>query len=234
MLLSAANGALAADPEAAYAPDANDTVIYWGLDYSHANSSQYGVGFDAGFVTALNRNIDASGWILTGSGGISRSQTLVANTESFNTSLLIGYLWQGPRSYFSLSGGVNYIYNDETPPGSPTDGGEAGVIAQYGFETKAENALYFQSYGSISSAYSSVYFHAKGGYKTSSLKFGAEFTVYDDKGSSETMRYGVFLGDIPLGRLTMGVSAGYQDERSPGKRDGFYSLVEFSMPISIR
>gem|GEM_PF-2129640 len=211
-----------------------DTVLYGGVDYAKSGSSKHDYGVDVGFVTALNGNIGSSGWVVTGNIGYGNTDG-IADSDAFSTSLLLGYLWKMPDYYFTLSSGVHYVDNNEAVPGSPTDGSEVGVIGQYGFETSAVNAFYVQSYGSVSSVYDQVYGHIKAGYKTETLRFGGEFTVFDETNSKPTLRYGAFLGDIPLGdRLRMVVSAGYQEDREPGNDDGFYATVGFSIPFSLR
>lgn len=212
-----------------------DTVIYWGADGAFRGGDGRGYGADTGFVTALNGDIGSTGWTLGGNLNLSRTTAPLSSTDSFGASLLLGHQWHAPGYYFSLAGGVNYVHNDETPGGGPTDGDKVGAIVQYGIETKNVDALYLQSYGAYSTAFDQVYFHAKAGYKTPGLRFGGEFTAFDDKGSRPTLRYGAFVGDVPLGGgLSMVVSAGYQQERDPGKRDGFYTTVGFSVPLSLR
>lgn len=211
-----------------------DTVIYWESDFYKADSDQKGFGIDGGFVTALNGDITKSGWTVTANIGFSRSDDAAAETKSRYGSVLVGYQWHFPTHYFALNTGVYMGNNDETPGGSVTDGYEAGVLGQYGIETKSTNAFYLQSYGSITSAFDSRYAHLKIGYKADVLKFGAAFTIYDDEGSEETIRYGGFVGDIPLwGKLAMSVSAGYQQENEPGNENGFYGRTEFYVPISL-
>lgn len=211
-----------------------DTVLYGGFDYANGGSTKDDYGVDVGFVTALNGDIGTSGWVVTGNIGYGNTDSIV-DSDTFSTSLLLGYLWQMPDYYFTLSGGVHYVDNNDAVPGSPTDGSEVGVIGQYGFETSTVNAFYVQSYGSLSSVHDQVYGHVKAGYKTETLRFGGEFTVFDEIASKPTLRYGAFLGDIPLGdRLRMVVSAGYQEDRQPGNEDGFYATVGFSIPFSLR
>ncbi|MCC0015208.1 MAG: cellulose biosynthesis protein BcsS [Rhodobiaceae bacterium] len=224
----------AADKMLGYANGAYDTVIYGSFDFSHASSDQNGYGADAGFVTAINGDITTTGWTLTANVGVSRSNDVATDTTSFNGSVLGGYQWHTPAYYFALNAGVHFVNNDDNPSGGPTDGSEAGVIAQYGFETKAVDAFYVQSYGALSSVYDQIYFHAKAGWKTQQLKYGAEFTASDEKDSGGTLRYGAFIGDIPLGMASVGISAGFQQELEAGKKDGFYSMVEMSMPLDIR
>lgn len=234
LCIGASGNTNASEPDVAVEAPSIDTVLYWGFEYNRASSRQDGFGIDGGFVTALNGNLDLSGWIVTGNLGYSESNSRGSDTDSIYASALAGHLWQTSDFYVSLAGGLHYINNDENPSGGITDGDKVGVIAQYGFETKRVEAPYVQSYGSYSTAYDSVYAHIKAGYKTHSLKYGAELTGYDEKGGKGTIRYGAFVGDIPLGQLTMGVSAGYQDELEPGNKDGFYALTEFSMPLSLR
>jgi len=210
-----------------------DTVIYWGFDYSRARSSQYGIGADAGFVSALNGDISQTGWTVSGNIGGSRSVSGLSSTNSAYGSVLVGYQWHMPGYYIALNAGIDAVNNNEKPGGSKTDGSKLGAIVQYGFETKSVDAFYLQSYGSFSTAFTRLYGHAKVGYKTSDYKFGAEFTGYKDSGSAATYRVGGFFGDIPLGPVTMGVSAGLQLERGIGLSNGFYGLLEFSVPISI-
>jgi hypothetical protein len=214
---------------------AQDTVVYWGADLSYSMATRYGYGFDAGFVTALNGDIGASGWTFTGNLGYSRSIGPAFNSSTFSGSALLGYQWVMPSFYFTLAGGVHYINNNETPGGGVTDGDTIGAIVQYGFETTRVNALYVQSYGAASTAYGQLYFHVKGGYKTANLRFGAEFTASDDIGGMPALRYGAFVGDITLAEnLNMVISAGYQQELDPTVPDSFYALLGFSMPFSIR
>lgn len=230
--------AFAADTllEQRMAPNAPvDTVIYWGGDFTYGSSGRYGAGVDAGFVKALNGNLGRAGWTISGNLGLSRSVDVGTRTNSVYGSALLGYIWPGQGYYFTLGAGVNVVANDETPSGGVTDGSKVGAIVQYGFETTRENALYLQSYGAYSTANDQIYFHAKAGYKTSKLRFGPEFTLSDDRGGRATLRYGAFVGDIPVGgKVSMVVSAGYQQELEPGTKDRFYATVGFSVPFSSR
>lgn len=211
------------------------TVVYWGVDLSKNHSQRHGYGIDGGFVTALDGDLSTTGWTLSGNIGFGNVSSSDSETDSLYGTLLLGHLWVAPTAYFSLAGGVHYVDNDETPPGGATDGHEVGAIAQYGFETTVENAFYAQSYGAISTAYDQLYAHLKLGYKTDQLRFGAEFTVFDDEDGDGTRRYGVFIGDIPItDKLSMVVSGGYQEELDPGIEDGLYATVGFSIPITTR
>ncbi|WP_136659149.1 cellulose biosynthesis protein BcsS [Nitratireductor sp. XY-223] len=213
----------------------NDTVVYWGADFAHKSDGNNGYGAGAGFVTALNGDIGATGWTLTGNIGGSRTEDVNSDTNSFYSSALVGYQWHAPGYYITVAGGVNYVNNDETPPGGVTDGGEVGAIAQYGFETKMVDAFYVQSYGAYSTAFDQKYVHAKVGYKTPVLRFGPEFTFFDESTSQETLRFGGFVGDISVtDSVNMVVSAGYQHELEPGVEDGFYATIGFSVPLSLR
>jgi len=207
--------------------------VYWGSDAVLKGSGYHGIGIDAGFATAINGNLSSSGWIISGNTGYSHTKDAGSKTNSFYTSALFGHLWQMPDYYLSLSGGVNFNNNDETPSGGKTDGSKVGAVLAYGFETKSVDALYVQSYGSVSTVYNQLYLHGKLGYKTASFNYGGEYTFSDDKGSKATHRFGGFIGDISIGeKVTMGVSAGYQHSREPGDKDGAYATIAFSMPIS--
>lgn len=215
--------------------DKIDTVIYWGIDYARngGRKSDYGVG--AGFVTALNGDMGVSGWTVTGNIGGARTDDAAFDTKSLYASALVGYLWHTPNYYFTLAGGVNYINNDETPPGGANDGAEVGAIAQYGFETKKVDAFYMQSYGAYSTAFDQTYVHAKAGYKTPDLRFGTEFTYFGETTSRSTLRYGGFIGDISItDSLSMVISAGYQHAMEPDVEDGFYATIGFAIPLSLR
>lgn len=228
---------LAADPEIAPQSDfgaADDTVLFWGADLALRGDST-GFGLDAGFVTAINGDLSTSGWTVSGTVGFSNTDEPASDSQAFYGALLAGYQWHVPDFYFSLAGGVNVINNDETPGGGPTDGTEVGFIAQYGFETKRENAFYAQSYGAYSTAYDQIYAHLKAGYKGSQLRYGPELTVFADESSDPTFRFGAFVGDIPVtDKLSMVVSAGYQLETEANTDDGFYATVGFSVPFSLR
>lgn len=211
-----------------------DSVAYWGTDLIVTGSKRHGFGIDAGFVTALNRDISLSGWTATANLGFSRSVDTGTNTNAVYGSLLLGHQWHMANSYFALNSGVEVLNNDENPGGGATDGSEIGALLQYGFETKATDAFYMQSYGSVSTAYDRIYGHLKSGYKTNSLTFGGEFTIFDEQDTDATLRFGAFVGGIDLGPLNMIISAGYQHELEPGIKDGFYSQLGFSVPLSIR
>lgn len=207
-----------------------DTVIYWSGDYANSDTNDYGV--NAGFVTALNGDLGVSGFTVSGNLGFSYTDGSGTDSESYYGSLLLGYLWALPDFYISIGAGPNII-NSDSDPASTSDGWDVGAIVQYGVETTRENSLYFQSYGSYSTVRDQVYLHAKTGYKASTLRFGPEFTYFDDNDSEQTIRYGAFVGDIPLSdRLSMVVSAGYEDEN--GGSDGFYATVGFAVPLSLR
>ncbi len=211
-----------------------DSVAYWGTDLIVTGSKRYGIGIDAGFVTAFNRDISLSGWTATANLGFSRSADTGTNTNAVYGSFLLGHQWHMEKSYFALNAGIEVLHNDENPGGSATDGTEIGALLQYGFETKATDAFYVQSYGSVSTAYDRIYGHLKSGYRTNSHTFGGEFTIFDEQDTDATLRFGAFVGGIDLGPVNMVVSAGYQHELEPGIRNGFYSQFGFSVPLSIR
>jgi hypothetical protein len=229
--LAVAAGLLLSPSEGA----AEDTVVYWGADVNWSRSSEYGFGADLGLVTALNGDLAASGWTFAANAGASHSNAPGSETNSFYDTLLLGHLWQLPDYYVSLSGGAHFVDNDENPGGGPTDGGEVGAIVQYGFETKATNAFYAQSYGGVSTVYDQIYLHAKAGYKAADLRYGAELTLFDEKANRKTLRYGAFIGDIAVTEsVSMVISAGYQEDTEPGDKDGIYATVGFSVPLSLR
>lgn len=225
--------ALAADSSSEYGGVVFDTVIYGGIGGNWANSQQNGIGIDLGFVTAVNGDIASSGWTISGNTGFSQSNDAASDSNSFSGALLGGYQWHSSDFYFALNLGVTAINNDENPSGGPSDGSEVGAIAQYGFEKKT-GTLYLQSYGAASTAFSQIYGHAKVGIRGDTLKYGAEFTTFHDDDSDGTLRFGAFVGDIPLGKASLGLSAGYQHELEAGKDDGIYAQLEFSVPLSIR
>lgn len=217
------------------APDTIDTVVWWGGEFTYKDSSRHGIGADMGFVTALSGDLGQSGWIVSGAVGLSRSNDIGSRINSAYGNVLLGYLFTAPGYYMSVSGGVDFANNNETPPGSVTDGSKVGAVAQYSFETTSSNAFYAQSYGSYSTTNRSTYFHAKAGYKMSRIRFGPEFTYADDRGGRPTLRFGGFVGDIPVGqKVSMTISAGYQKEQDPGVADRFYAAVGFSVPLSLR
>jgi len=241
-IAAAALGATGLLPAAAFSADLDDrwagtydTVIYWGADGSLGPSLNHGYGADIGFATALNGDIGVSGWTMSGNFGLGRSASPAMNTDSIYASLLLGRQWHAPGYYFSLSAGLQYVNNAETPGGGITDGSRLGAIFQYGFETKSVDNFYLQSYGAYSTANSQIYGHVKAGYKAKKLRFGAEFTVSDDIGGPPVLRYGAFVGDIPLGeKLSMTVSAGYQQDLAPAAPGRFYAGLGFVVPLSFR
>lgn len=212
---------------------ANDTILYWSGDVAIKGSNTYGLAFDSGFSTALNGNIDISGWIVSGNLGYAHSKDVGSKSDSFYTSGLVGYQWQMPDFYISLSTGILYSNNDEKPGGGKTDGDKVGAAVIYGFGTNATDALYVQSYGSYATINDQFFVQGKLGYKTTSIAYGAEYTLYDDNGSKPTHRIGAFVGDIALSdKLTMTVSAGYQTTKEVGTKDGAYANIGFSVPVS--
>jgi len=211
-----------------------DTVVYWGGDFAH-NDTEVATGASAGFVTALHGDIGTSDWIATGGLGVSRTDTNVSNSDGFYGSLLVGHQWHLPGVYVSLSGGANLVDNAESPGGGPTDGTEVGAIFQYGFETTALETVHIQSYGAYSTAYDQIYLHAKAGHRIEGLRFGPEFTLFDEDATRPTLRFGGFIGDIPItDAIGMVVAAGLQHELEPGEADGFYATVSFAVPLALR
>lgn len=217
------------------ADDTIDTVVYWGVDTNWSSSSEYGLGADVGVVSALDGDLGATGWIFTGNAGMSYSDAPGSDSSSFYDSLLIGHLWVQPEYYFSVAAGAHFVNNNESPGGGPKDRGKLGAIFQYGFETTTNDAFYIQSYGAVSTIYDQLYLHAKAGYKAAALRYGAEFTLIDEEASRGTHRYGAFVGDIAVtDSVSMVISAGYQEDRDPGDKDGVYALIGFSTPLSLR
>lgn len=212
-----------------------DTVLFWGAGTGAPGTDSADSSANIGFVTALNGDIGRSGWTITSSVGLGRTNAPLSRTKSFYSSLLVGHQWTLPGYYFSLSAGLHYRNNRERPSGSPTDGDDVGLTVQYGFDTSAVDALYLHSFGAWSTVADQVYFHLKAGRRTQRLRFGGEFTLSDDAWSRPTLRYGVFVGDIALaGPVSVTVSAGYLRHLEPGKSDGFYATAGFSMPLRLR
>ena len=213
-----------------------DTVVYWGADFSQRGSKLNDFGVSAGAVTALNGNILTSGWTVTANAGLARSVAPLSRTNGTYGSLLLGYHWQLPAVYLSLSSGVNVVHNDKRPSGGVGDGTTWGAIIQYGLELRKIDPVFIQSYGAYSTANRQIYLHAKLGYKGSVLRFGPEFTYSDSRDSSGArLRYGVFLGGIPLGdHIKMIVSGGYQQNQGIRQRDGFYAAIGFYTQLAIR
>lgn len=213
----------------------SDTVLFWGGGAGAPGTDSADSSANIGFVTALNGDIGRSGWTITGSAGLGRTDAPLSRTKSFYSSLLVGHQWTLPGYSFSLSAGLHYRNNRERPAGGPTDGDDAGVTIHYGFDTRAVDAPYFHAYGAYSTVADQIHFHVKAGRKTQRLRFGGEFTLSDDAWSRPTLRSGVFVGDIALaGPLAMSVSAGYLRHLQPGRSDGFYAGASFWMPLRLR
>lgn len=212
-----------------------DTVLFWGAGTGAPGTDSADSGANIGFVTALNGDIGRSGWTITSSVGLGHTKAPLSRTKSFYSSLLVGHQWTQPGYHFSLSAGLHYRNNGERPAGGPTDGSDVGVTIQYGFDTRAVDALYLHSYGAYSTVADQIYFHLKAGRRTQRLRFGGEFTLSDDAWSRPTLRTGVFVGDIAIaGPVAITVSAGYLRHLEPGKSDGFYATAGFSMPLRLR
>ena len=187
-----------------------------------------------GFVSALDGDIGRPGWIVSGSFGLGRTRTLWNATDSRYATLVAGHQWVTPSRYFSLSAGLAWRDKENRPAGAG-EGDRLGAVIRYSFDTRALDALYLQSYGAYSTIDDEVHFHLRAGRRTSILRFGGEFTLFDDARNRPTLRYGAFVGDIPMGHgLGMTLAAGYRHELTPGKGDGLYATIGFSMPLSLR
>ena len=210
-----------------------DSVLYWGADaVGIAGGRDLNAGI--GFVTALDGDIGRPGWIVGGSFGLGRARTPWSATESRYAAFAAGHQWMTPAHYLSLSAGLAWRDKNSTPAYGG-DGGRFGAVIRYGFETRAAEAPYLQSYGAYSTIDDEVHFHLRAGRRASGLRFGGEFTLFDDARDRPTLRYGAFLGDIPVaGRLRMTLAAGYRHELTPGKGDGLYATLGFSMPLGLR
>ncbi|SEO85334.1 hypothetical protein SAMN04490248_11421 [Salinihabitans flavidus] len=206
------------------ANDVVDTVVFWGLDYARNDSSMHDIGLGAGFVTSLGNDMSAGGWTLSAYFSHSNSTTLGGSTNMWSGWSSLGHVWQLPGGYFTLGAGF-----------AAEEGQGFGGFAQYGFETTAANALYLQSYGSFSGINDSIYALGRAGYMGQQYRYGIETVYLDDNTAGQTLRYGVFMGGIDLGRdVSMIASLGYQDESQPGRSDGFYTAIGFSIPLSLR
>lgn len=227
----------AAQAEEAAAPAGNllrfDSALYWGAD---AVGMVGGRDFHAGlgFVTALDGDIGRSGWIVSGSFGLGRTRTLWGGSDARYATLLAGHQWTTPSTYFSLSAGLAWR-DKHHRPAAPGDGGRVGAVVQYSFDTRALDAPYLQSYGAYSTIGDEIHFHLRLGRRTSTLRFGGEFMLFDDAGNRPTLRFGAFVGDIALAHgLNLTLAAGYRHELTPGKGDGLYATLGFSMPLRLR
>jgi len=210
-----------------------DSAFYWGAD---AVGMVGGRDFNAGlgFVSALNGDIGRPGWIVSGSFGFGRTRTLWNATDSRYAALLAGRQWTTQAYYLSLSAGLAWRDKKNRPAGAG-DGSALGATVQYGFDTRALDAPYFQSFGAYSTIDDEVHFHVRAGRRTSTLRFGGEFMLFDDARNRPTLRYGAFVGDIALAHgLAMTLAAGYRHELEPGKGDGLYVTLGISMPLRLR
>ena len=207
-----------------------DSALYWGAD---AVGMVGGRDFNAGigFVTALSGDIGRPGWIVSGGFGLGRTRTLWNATDSRYATLVAGHQWVTPSYYLSLAAGLAWRDKDE---GGGSPGAAVGAVIRYSFETGARHALYLQSYGAYSTIDDEVHFHARIGRRTSTLRFGGEFLLFDDARNRPTLRYGAFLGDVPVSeRVRMSFAAGYRHELEPGKSDGIYATIGFSMLLDL-
>lgn len=229
----------AAEAEPGAQPAANllrfDSAVYWGAD---AVGMVGGRDFNAGIglIGALNGDIGRPGWIVSGSFGLGRTRTLWSATDSRYATLVAGRQWSTPSHYFSLSAGLAWRDKDNRPDAGG-EGSALGAVIRYSFDTRAPDALYLQSYGSYSTIDDEVHFHLRVGRRTSALRFGGEFMLFDDARDRPTLRFGAFVGDIPMGPMGHGLNltlaAGYRHELEPGKGDGFYATLGFSMPLRL-
>ncbi|MCR8548666.1 cellulose biosynthesis protein BcsS [Salipiger sp. P9] len=213
----------------ARADDTLDTVLFTGIDGYDGGAGIYG-----GFVTALNGDITASGWTLSANLGYSQSWGSFSDTDSTGASVLLGYQWHTPGYYASLALGVDVIENTEDPDtGARNNGTHTGYILQAGFQTKSVDALFFQGYGAYLSANERLYTQLRSGWASEKMTFGLEAIYADERDSAETVRYGLFVSDLPLGNGSFGISAGYHDDRGSDD-DGAYIAFEYSIPLSLR
>lgn len=222
--------ALLLTTNAARADDPLDTVIYTGLDVYKSGSGVY-----LGFVTALDGDISTNGWTVSGNLGFSKSRTSLAKTTSGGASVLLGYQWHTPTTYTTLALGADVIDTSESPNlGSPNNGTHSGLILQAGFNTKYENAPYFQAYGAYLSANKRSYAQVRGGWAGSKATFGIEAIYANESDSEPSRRLGLFVSDIPLGNGGVGFSVGLHDDLGTSGSDGGYLGLEYSIPVSLR
>jgi hypothetical protein len=207
-----------------------DSAFYWGAD---AVGMVGGRDFSAGigFVTALSGDIGRPGFIVGGGFGLGRTRTLWNATDSRYAAFVAGHQWVAPSHYLSLSAGLAWRDKDE---GGGRPGAAVGAVLRSTFETSARDAAYLQSYGAYSTIDDEVHFHVRLGRRMARLRFGGEFMLFDDAGNRPTLRYGAFLGDIPVNeRIGMNLAIGYRHELEPGKGDGLYATIGFSMLLDL-
>lgn len=207
-----------------------DTVVYTGVDYVHSDVEN-ALGASSGFLTALNGDIGSSGWIVSGNFGAGIIDGAAIDSTSIYGTALVGYKWQLPSFYATASAGAHLASNQESPSGGPNDTSRAGAVVQYSFETQPPvNNLYVQSYGSASSAFGGQFYgHLKLGYVAEGLRYGLELTGFAGDDGDTTLRYGAFVGSIPItDTLFISTSAGYQDDLNANSRDGFYVTLAFT------
>ena len=207
-----------------------DSALYWGADaVGMVGGRDFSTGI--GFVTALSGDIGLPGFIVGGGFGLGRTRTLWNATDSRYATFVAGHQWVAPSHYLSLSAGLGWRDKDE---GGGRPGAALGAVVRYAFETSARDAAYLQSYGAYSTIDDEVHFHLRLGRRMARLRFGGEFTLFDDAGNRPTLRYGAFLGDIPVTeRIGMNLAIGYRHELEPGKGDGIYATIGFSMLLDL-
>lgn len=209
------------------AQNADNTVLYFGLDRVRNGTGAYG-----GFVYALGGDTSATGWTITTNLDYSHFSSTGSTTDTYGGSVALGYQWHTPDFFFTIGLGADVIDNTDTPPsGSPLEGRHVGGILQIGFETKAQDAAYFMGYGAYASALERSYTQLRLGYQSTSLTYGIEAVYADELASMAVARLGVFIGGIQLGNGYLGLSAGYEDELGATANDGAYVALEYSIPL---
>jgi len=216
------------------APTGDSTIytpIPWAEVFTGFAAGPHSYYADAGAVLALNRNLDADGFLvrMRGSGGSYSSDRTPAIHQSvfFEAGeVMLGY--HASVAGVNLTGyiGPEVQHHANKDPTATVAGTRWGIKGQVQLYTPFADNWYFFGLGSISSAWSSYFALAKVGYRvTHALAIGPEVAALGNV-SFDAIRAGAFVNlGTALGEITL--SGGYQwnEHSDTTKGDGLYGSL---------
>ena len=159
------------------------------------------------------------------------ARTARASGLDTSVDLFAGYGFALDRGFLQIVGGPTFLWSEQRPPGgAPAShiarSGVAFVVSYYGLPTERTMVFAQGRYSTISSAY---FVEGRVGLAVAPrLHLGPEFAISGGEGYRQ-WRVGAHLSGVQLGRLGLGIGAGFVEDRNTG--EGAYVSARLLLPF---
>lgn len=187
---------------------------------------------------AMNADKSTSGWIVKSTFGYGEydyaAGNITVNAEFSELDALLGYQSVSDNSRLSFSFGSCYANHDlsEVDLNNTISGDEWGLKGEVFLSTK----LFDHYEGSVLASYSTSFesYWARAcftRYVQSGLSFAPELIFMGNEGDWEEQRYGISLGGLSLGQLSVSLSSGWSDAKTEGgtDQDSLYGSIHVAL-----